>query len=145
MLTIANNWQRIHDWYQKNTPEDTLVLADGASADEIKELETALGARLPDDVGESLALHNGAADGNEHYYEHERVQHSGPGRASLSERRHHLLCLASSRSAGGVLRRRRRRVSRRFLLLPDADVRLSRDARLTGGRHFALRSPAAEG
>ena len=62
MLTIANNWQRIHDWYQKNTPEDTLVLADGASADEIKELETALGARLPDDVRESLALHNGAAN-----------------------------------------------------------------------------------
>ena len=57
--------------------------------------------------------------GLEHYYEYERVQHSGPGRASLSERRNHLLCLASSRSAGGVLRRRRRRVSRRFLLFSN--------------------------
>lgn len=37
-------------------------MADGASEAEISELEAALGQRLPDDVRESLALHNGAAN-----------------------------------------------------------------------------------
>ena len=62
MSSIAQSWQRIGAWYAQNTPKDTLVLADGASEAEIAELENALGQRLPDDVRESLALHNGAAN-----------------------------------------------------------------------------------
>jgi cell wall assembly regulator SMI1 len=62
MSSIAQSWQRIGAWYAQNTPKDTLVLADGASEAEIAELEAALGQRLPDDVRESLALHNGAAN-----------------------------------------------------------------------------------
>ncbi len=62
MSSIAQSWQRISAWYAQNTPKDTLVLADGASEAEMVELEAALGQRLPDDVRESLALHNGAAN-----------------------------------------------------------------------------------
>ncbi|MEX8194381.1 SMI1/KNR4 family protein [Comamonas guangdongensis] len=59
---LQHNWSRITRWYAENTPQDTLVLADGASAAEIAELEAGLGARLPDDLRYSLSLHNGAAN-----------------------------------------------------------------------------------
>lgn len=59
---LQHNWSRIARWYAANTPQGTLVLAEGASEDEIAELETALGLRLPDDLRHSLSLHNGAAN-----------------------------------------------------------------------------------
>ncbi|MDR2298266.1 MAG: SMI1/KNR4 family protein [Comamonas sp.] len=59
---LQHNWNRIARWYATNTPQGTLVLAKGASEDEIAELETALGQRLPDDLRHSLSLHNGAAN-----------------------------------------------------------------------------------
>ena len=62
MQDIAHNWQRITRWYAQHTPAGTLVLADGASEAEIAQLEATLGARLPDDLRHSLALHNGLLD-----------------------------------------------------------------------------------
>ncbi|MDR0212977.1 MAG: SMI1/KNR4 family protein [Comamonas sp.] len=59
---LQHNWNRIARWYATNTPQGTLVLDKGASEDEIAELETALGQRLPDDLRHSLSLHNGAAN-----------------------------------------------------------------------------------
>jgi len=60
--SLQHNWGRITHWYAENTPQGTLILADGASAAEIAELEAGLGARLPDDLRYSLSLHNGAAN-----------------------------------------------------------------------------------
>lgn len=62
MQSIGKDWQRISHWYAQNTPEDTLVLAPGASEADIEELEATIGARLPEDFRFSLGLHNGAAN-----------------------------------------------------------------------------------
>ncbi|RYX80736.1 glucan biosynthesis protein [bacterium] len=62
METIVSAWKRIAAWYDANTPEGTLVLAPGASEEEIVHLENTIGFRLPDDLRASFAVHNGVTN-----------------------------------------------------------------------------------
>src|SRR5215216_8159346 len=63
MKTIESAWQRISVWYDANTPAGTLILAPGATSEEISRLENEIGFALPDDLRASLALHNGSLNG----------------------------------------------------------------------------------
>src|SRR5687767_9439637 len=62
MISIAESWRRIIDWYAANTPEGSLNLSKGASKKAIAEVETAIGMSFPDDLKESYRLHNGHPD-----------------------------------------------------------------------------------
>ena len=59
MEPIASAWQRISAWYAANTPAGTLVLAPGATEEELAQFENAIGFPLPQDLRFSFALHNG--------------------------------------------------------------------------------------
>lgn len=59
MEPIASAWQCISAWYAANTPAGTLVLAPGATEDELAHFEGEIGFSLPQDLRASFALHNG--------------------------------------------------------------------------------------
>lgn len=52
-------WGRLEKWLEINAPDVLDDLNGGASESEILELETALGIKLPEDLKESLRIHNG--------------------------------------------------------------------------------------
>jgi cell wall assembly regulator SMI1 len=54
-------WGRLESWLKKNAPEVLDDLNPWASESEVLELETALGFNLPEDLKESLRIHNGQA------------------------------------------------------------------------------------
>ena len=62
MSEIKDCWNRIEKWFKKNKPEFLELLADGASEEEILELEKYLMCKLPNDFRESLKIHNGQKD-----------------------------------------------------------------------------------
>ncbi|MFX0137917.1 MAG: SMI1/KNR4 family protein [Candidatus Hodarchaeota archaeon] len=59
MKEIKNYWNRIEKWFEKNKPEDLKKLGDGATEEEISELEKYIMSKLPEDFRESLKIHNG--------------------------------------------------------------------------------------
>jgi cell wall assembly regulator SMI1 len=59
--TVAASWGRISDWVAGHVPE--LVLCGGLAPSRLAEFEGEVGQRLPDDVRESYALHDGQASG----------------------------------------------------------------------------------
>jgi cell wall assembly regulator SMI1 len=52
-------WDRIHTWLDANAPAGYGDLRPGASADEIRAAEEAMGLKLPDDVVASYRIHDG--------------------------------------------------------------------------------------
>ncbi|WP_391557905.1 SMI1/KNR4 family protein [Robertmurraya sp.] len=52
-------WERMESWIKDHAPDVLEDLNPGASESEITELETALGVTLPEDLKESLRIHNG--------------------------------------------------------------------------------------
>ena len=61
-MTINEIWDEIEAWYDENVA-DAEPLNDGASDDEIADVEAQLGVELPAEVKESLQRHNGSAFG----------------------------------------------------------------------------------
>jgi cell wall assembly regulator SMI1 len=59
MDTIDDLWNRIEAYLAVHAPTMLAGLEPGAGANDIEELERAVGHRLPDDVRASLARHNG--------------------------------------------------------------------------------------
>jgi cell wall assembly regulator SMI1 len=58
-LEIENIWNDIKEWYRKKCPDRLEDLNEGASAQQLADLENAIGLRLPDDYKASLKIHNG--------------------------------------------------------------------------------------
>ena len=58
-MSIPHLWKRIQQWHESNTPLGTLVLNGGASVDQIRNFEARLKIDLPDDLFESLRIHDG--------------------------------------------------------------------------------------
>src|SRR5437773_11692247 len=52
-------WDRIHAWLQEHAPLVLDSLNPGASAEQIRAVETELNVTFPDDVRETYRLHNG--------------------------------------------------------------------------------------
>jgi cell wall assembly regulator SMI1 len=61
-LTVKGVWKRIHQWLRENAPAGYGHLQPGASVEEIKAAEAAIGVKLPADVRESYRIHNGQAN-----------------------------------------------------------------------------------
>src|SRR5436305_1409058 len=59
MSTIETIWQRAHEWFETNAPDALEWLAPPASLEMIARAEETLGVTLPDDLRESLQIHNG--------------------------------------------------------------------------------------
>lgn len=57
--SVANSWQRIERWLQVHAPEVPPTLRPGASKKQIAAFEQATGLALPEDVRESLFIHDG--------------------------------------------------------------------------------------
>ncbi len=55
-------WQRIEVWLSENAPEVLGTLQQGATNEQIAELEQGIGVQLPEDVRESFRIHNGQID-----------------------------------------------------------------------------------
>jgi len=62
-MTIKQLWQRLETWANNNAPELLDELQGPASDIEIEELEKRLHLILPEDLKESLLIHNGEDDG----------------------------------------------------------------------------------
>lgn len=58
-VAVRRAWTRLEDWCREHQSGLLRLLRPGASMAEIKAVETAIGHRLPVDVRESLAIHNG--------------------------------------------------------------------------------------
>lgn len=58
---MRDAWTRIERWLEAHAPEPRGILNPGASEEEIAALEREVGLRLPDDVRESLRIHDGQA------------------------------------------------------------------------------------
>lgn len=56
---VRDAWNRIDAWCQRHVPGMMSDLNPGASSTEISELENVISQQLPDDVRESLSIHNG--------------------------------------------------------------------------------------
>src|SRR5260370_40674606 len=54
-------WDRIEAWLMMNAPEEMFSLQPGATDQDIREAETAMGIELPDEVRASYRIHNGGA------------------------------------------------------------------------------------
>ncbi len=59
MASVSSSWNRISSWLQSNAPEALEPLQAAASADQIGELENAIGLSLPADVREFYETVNG--------------------------------------------------------------------------------------
>jgi len=62
-------WARIERWLRANAPEIHASLRPGVPDAEIEALEERIGVRLPDDVRESLRIHDGQEHGTAGLYE----------------------------------------------------------------------------
>jgi len=62
MQNICEIWERIEDWLKLHAPEAMRNLNPGATKEDIHQLEKKLGYQIPDDVKESLLVHNGTRD-----------------------------------------------------------------------------------
>ncbi|MBC8288946.1 MAG: SMI1/KNR4 family protein [Planctomycetes bacterium] len=60
--SIANSWPRIEAWLNSNAPDAAKRLHPGASDEQIAALDATLAVALPDDLKESLRIHNGAEE-----------------------------------------------------------------------------------
>lgn len=60
---IAESWEKIIEWGNRNAPEMLTDLNPGASEEQIAALEVELGQSIPADFRESLLIHNGESDG----------------------------------------------------------------------------------
>jgi len=60
--SVANSWSRIRAWLNSNAPDAAERLQPGATDGQIQTLETALGVTLPDDLKDSLRIHNGGEE-----------------------------------------------------------------------------------
>ena len=60
---IEELWQRLEQWGAANAPAMLQDLNPGASAADIADLENQLGFPLPEELRESLVIHNGESDG----------------------------------------------------------------------------------
>ena len=63
MHEIQDLWSRLEKWADANAPDILSDLNPGATADQIRALESELGLTLPDAFKTSLAVHNGEDDG----------------------------------------------------------------------------------
>lgn len=55
---IAESWEKIIEWGNRNAPEMLTDLNPGASEEQIAALEVELGQSIPADFRESLLIHN---------------------------------------------------------------------------------------
>ncbi|EXJ72278.1 uncharacterized protein A1O5_04782 [Cladophialophora psammophila CBS 110553] len=60
---VAHSWKKIDRWAEKNYPELWDQLGEGCTQNDINELEHELNMSLPQDVRESLAIHDGQERG----------------------------------------------------------------------------------
>lgn len=60
-MTISQIWEQIEAWYAQNAPDEQ-VLNDGASDEQIAEVESVLGLELPGEIKESLRRHDGTSE-----------------------------------------------------------------------------------
>lgn len=60
---IAESWEKIVGWGNRNAPEMLEDLNPGASEEQITALEAELGQPIPTDFRKSLLIHNGESDG----------------------------------------------------------------------------------
>jgi cell wall assembly regulator SMI1 len=58
-MDIQSVWRRTELWLEQQAPDILKTLDDGATNEQIRGLETQLGLSLPDDLKQSLAVHNG--------------------------------------------------------------------------------------
>ena len=61
-MTITENWQEVERWLSAHAPKVLASLPKGASAKALAEAEKVLGLALPQDLRESLAVHDGSAE-----------------------------------------------------------------------------------
>lgn len=66
-------WDRIEGWFKLYAPEKGSHFQPGATEDEIRQAEVAMGVQLPDDIKASYRLHNGS---NRHFLIGDRQFHS---------------------------------------------------------------------
>lgn len=59
MSSIADTWKAIDAWLAANAPEYLEALQPPATGDQIRSVEAAIGARLPDSFVESVRVHDG--------------------------------------------------------------------------------------
>ena len=60
--SVKSTWTRIDKWLSKHLPDVQKSLNRGATKRQLKDFETLTRRVLPDDVKESLLIHNGQAD-----------------------------------------------------------------------------------
>ena len=60
--SITNSWSRIRAWLNSNAPDAAQRLQPGATDAQLQTLEAALGLTLPDDLKDSLRIHNGGEE-----------------------------------------------------------------------------------
>ncbi|GMG21629.1 unnamed protein product [Ambrosiozyma monospora] len=58
-LSIKELWKLLENWYREYCPDAYKVLRPPITTEELQELETELGMKLPADYKESLLVHNG--------------------------------------------------------------------------------------
>jgi cell wall assembly regulator SMI1 len=56
---LRDIWERIEASFQSQAPGELWRLTSGATEDQIVDLESQIGQRLPDDIRQSYAVHNG--------------------------------------------------------------------------------------
>lgn len=61
-VSVRTTWTRLEKWLQKNLPAAHRSLNHGATQRQIRDLEKATRRTLPDDLKESLLIHNGQKD-----------------------------------------------------------------------------------
>ncbi|GMG21627.1 unnamed protein product [Ambrosiozyma monospora] len=76
-LSIKELWKSLENWYQEYCPDAYKSLGPPITTEELQELETELGVRLPADYKESLLVHNGGGyplfEFSECYMDHKNV------------------------------------------------------------------------
>ena len=60
--SVASSWERIEQWFRVHAPETLSALRPGVSKDQLTAFQQATGLALPEDVCESLLLHDGQED-----------------------------------------------------------------------------------
>src|SRR5262245_41841648 len=65
---MKRTWDRIHAWLKANAPEVLANLRPGATAQQIRAAERAMGVTLPDDVKAAYRIHDGQEYGQDLLY-----------------------------------------------------------------------------
>lgn len=60
-MSLRDSWKRIRAWHKANTPPETFEPAPGASNEELTQLESLIGMKLPREFQESYRIHNGTS------------------------------------------------------------------------------------